>query len=139
MSQRFDKHVGLRIVENAGGTSLLTLPIEAPHFNFQGVVHGGALFTLADTGMGAALYPTLAPGEGCATIEIKINYFRAVRGGEVVCRSQVVHRGRTTAAIESTLSVGDTVVGKATGTFAITQARAASPRVPDPAAGEWAG
>ena len=138
MPLHFVKHVGLRIVRHAEGESLLTLPIETQHFNSQGVVHGGALFTLADTGMGAALYPTLAPGEACATIEIKINYFRAVRGGEVVCRSQVVHRGRTTAAIESTLSVGDTVVGKATGTFAITQARAASPLVPDASSGEAA-
>lgn len=126
MPLHFVNHVGLRIVEHAGGESLLTLPIEQHHFNSQGVVHGGALFTLADTGMGAALYPMLAPGEACATIEIKINYFRAVRGGEVVCRSQVVYRGRSTAAIESTLSVGDTVVGKATGTFAITPARAPS-------------
>jgi len=104
----------------------LLLKIQPYHFNSSGVVHGGVLFTLADTGMGAALYPSLQPTEGCATIEIKINYFRPVTEGELSCRSAVVHRGRSTANLESTLSVGGVVVGKANGTFAIFPRRVPS-------------
>lgn len=115
----FVDHIGARIVESKDGSSLLTLSIQPCHFNSSGMVHGGALFTLADTGMGAALFSSLQPTEGCATIEIKINYFRPVTEGELACRSVLVHRGRSTANLESILSVGGIVVGKANGTFAI--------------------
>lgn len=119
MNLPFVEHVGARIVETGHGTSVLCLQVQPHHFNSHGVVHGGVMFTLADTGMGAALYPTLGPAERCATIEIKINYFRPVLEGELQCRSVLVHRGRTTASLESTLLVADTVVGKALGTFAV--------------------
>lgn len=119
MSLPFVRHIGARIVESAAGSSLLALEIQPFHFNSSGVVHGGVPFTLADTGMGAALFPSLSAGEGLATIEIKINYFRPVLQGELMCRSTVLHRGRSTATMESTLTIGDSVVGKAIGTFAI--------------------
>jgi acyl-CoA thioesterase len=119
MSLPFVEHVGARIVESLEGSSLLSLTIQSFHFNSSGIVHGAVPFTLADTGMGAALFPLLAPTEGCATIEIKINYFRPVLEGELQCRSVLLHKGRTTATLESVLYFGDLVVAKAMGTFAI--------------------
>ena len=77
------------------------------------------MFTLADTGMGAALFSVLGPDERCSTIEIKINYFKPVLEGTIECRSQVVHRGRTVANLDSVLTVGGALVGKANGSFAI--------------------
>jgi acyl-CoA thioesterase len=127
MPRPFVDHVGVRIVEAAAASSLLTLAIEPQHFNSHGVVHGAVAFTLADTGMGAALHTVLEAGESCATIEIKINYFRPVLEGQLRCRSEVIHRGKTTATMESTLRVGDTLVAKATGTYAIFPRRPASP------------
>jgi len=69
--------------------------------NPNGVVHGAVLFALADTGMGSALVPTLAPGESCATIEIKINYFKPVREGALSCETMLVNRGKSIANLES--------------------------------------
>lgn len=115
----FVDHVGARIVESSEGSSLLSLVIQPIHFNSSGIVHGAVPFTLADTGMGVALFSLLSPTEGCATIEIKINYFRPVLEGELSCRSVLVHKGRTTATLESVLSVRNLTVAKATGTFAI--------------------
>lgn len=124
MPHPFVDRLGARFVEVANGTSLLSLQVGPDHFNGHGVVHGGVLFTLADTGMGAALYTTLAPSEICTTIEVKINYFRPVLEGEVECRSRVVHRGRSTATLESELVANGKLVGKATGTFAILRREA---------------
>jgi acyl-CoA thioesterase len=122
----FVEHIGAQILEVAAGRSLLALPIQALHSNSQGVVHGGALFTLADTGMGAALFSLLEGGESCATIEIKINYFKPVLAGTVECRSEVVHRGHSVANVEATLTVNSAQVAKANGTFAIFPARSKS-------------
>jgi acyl-CoA thioesterase len=67
----FLEHVGVEIEEQRAGFSRCTLAVAPHHFNSSGVVHGGVVFTLADTGMGAALIPDLQPGEKCATIEFK--------------------------------------------------------------------
>lgn len=119
MSSRFIDHVGLEIAQSSNGSSLLFMDIQAFHYNANGVVHGGALFTLADTGMGVALHTTLAPDESCATIDIKINYLRPVIGDRVVCTSSVVHKGNRTAYLECTLMVNDKLVARASATFAI--------------------
>ncbi len=88
------------------------------------MVHGAVIYALADTGMGMALYPTLSEGEICATIEIKINYFKAVTSGPLHCTSEVLNRGRTVANIESRVYVGDTLVAQANGNYAIFKPRA---------------
>lgn len=77
------------------------------------------MFSLADTGMGAALYTRLEPDEICVTIEVKINYFKAVRDGTLVCKSTVVYKGRSVANIEASLYESDVLVAKANSSFSI--------------------
>lgn len=132
MSSSFNRHVGLRVEESRDGRSRCTLAVQPFHGNGTGVVHGGALFTLADTSMGAALVSTLAPGEFCATIEIKMAYFKAVREGTVLCETQILHRGKSVASLESTLTVDGVLVCRASGSFAILRRK---PPAPDAASG----
>ena len=119
MKLPFVDHVGICVEERRDGLSRCTLSVEDLHFNSASIVHGGVLFTLADTAMGAALYPTLATGEGCATIEIKINFFKPVVAGAVVCTAEIVSKGRTVANLEACVYVGEVLVAKANGSFAI--------------------
>jgi acyl-CoA thioesterase len=121
MTTRFIHHVGLQMEQPADGRSRITLPIEPQHFNSTGVVHGGVLFTLADTGMGAALYSKLEKGFFSATVEIKISYFKPVTAGTLVCETAVVNLGRRLATMESSLFVDGVLVARASGTFAILQ------------------
>jgi acyl-CoA thioesterase len=62
----------------------------------------------------------LDDGQLCATIEIKINYFRPAISGTLRCETKVVHKGRRTAAMESEV-LGDDgkLLARATGTFMI--------------------
>ena len=77
------------------------------------------IFALADTGMGAALYPTLAPGESCATIEIRIAYFRPVIEGLIRCETELVHRGRNVVHLLSRIHLGDALVAQANGSYSV--------------------
>jgi acyl-CoA thioesterase len=127
MNASFVNHVGLVFDKREPGhcrISLVTLP---HHGNSAGVVHGGVLFTIADTAMGAALYTSLAPDQFCATIEIKINYFKPVFGGTIVCESTLVNKGKSVAYLDASLWVDEVQVGKANGSFAILQRKAATP------------
>ena len=109
----------LQFGRRGSGASAAALKVRPELLNPNGVVHGGALFTMADTAMGAALHTTLAPGEYCATVEIKIHFLQPVTRGKIRCRTRLVHRGSRIAVLESHLSAGRLQVAQALGTFAI--------------------
>jgi uncharacterized protein (TIGR00369 family) len=72
-----------------------------------GVLHGGALMTLADSLGALCAFLNLPPGAGTSTIESKTNFFRAVRGGEVHARSHALHIGRTVIVVQTDLTDDD--------------------------------
>lgn len=111
--------IGLQITEASPGHSLCELDVTPDVMNPQRVVHGGITYSMADTGMGVAIYKTLDKGQRCATIEIKITYLRPVVSGKLICETQVIQRGRRFAFVESEIRNGDRIVAKASGTFVI--------------------
>lgn len=115
----FAELIGLHVEQQTAGESTLTLLAGEKHMNPHNVVHGAVLYALADTGMGAALYPTLAPGEFCATIEIKINYFKPVLSGRLVCKTQLLNRGKSVANLESRIYLEQALVAQANGNYAV--------------------
>lgn len=116
--------VGLVFDAHGAETSTCSLQIDERHLNPHHVVHGGVPYTMADTGMGAALYPTLGHNEFCATIEMKINYFKPVTDGPVECTSHLINRGKTVAHLEANLAVSGALVAKASANFAIIPRKA---------------
>lgn len=123
MKHPFAELVGLELVEQAPGHSRCRIQVRPEHFNPQEVVHGGIIFAMADTGMGAALYPMLDDGEMCATVEIKISYFKYVVEGALECTSTVVNKGKAICSLEADIRQGETLVAKASGTFSIFRRR----------------
>ncbi|MBE7419555.1 MAG: PaaI family thioesterase [Ideonella sp.] len=120
MHNPFAESIGLVFEEERAGYSRCSLTLApAQHHNPHQVVHGAVLYTLADTGMGVALYPTLAEREICATIEIKINYFRTVSAGTITCITEMLNRGRTIANLESRLFHDGRLIAQANGNYAI--------------------
>ncbi len=119
MAHPFADLLEMKFEEQRAGYSRCTLVVSERHHNPHGVVHGAVVFALADTGMGAALYPTLNPGEICATIEIKINYFKPIVSGVITCATEIVNRGRKVANMESCVYAGTVLVAKANGNYSI--------------------
>jgi 1,4-dihydroxy-2-naphthoyl-CoA hydrolase len=73
-----------------------------------GILHGGALMSLADAAGAYCAFLNLPDGStGTATIESKTNFFRAVREGHVVATSRPLHRGRTTIVVETDMHDAD--------------------------------
>ena len=69
-----------------------------------GILHGGALMTLADSVGGLVAYRYLPEGAtATATIESKTNFFRPVSSGHVEAGARVLHSGRTTIVVETDL------------------------------------
>lgn len=119
----FTESLGVTVVSHADGLSLLRLQVADRHRNSHGAVHGGVLFTMADTGMGAALHSLLAPGESGATVDARITYLRPVLGGSIDCHSTCLRQGRAVAMLESELRADGELVAKASATFTIRAPR----------------
>jgi uncharacterized protein (TIGR00369 family) len=67
-----------------------------------GVLHGGALMTLADCTAAFCAFLNLPEGSaGTTTIESKTNFLRAVRDRHAEARSRPLHAGRTTIVVET--------------------------------------
>lgn len=114
---KFEQYIDI----NRPGHGRCVVDTGPQHYSPGGAVHGGFLFTVMDNCMGAALVSTLKPGEGCATIEMKVNYLKAVFGGKVESSTRVLQKGKRIAVLESQLRQGKDVVAIATSTYAIFQ------------------
>src|SRR5690606_18093219 len=114
----FTQAVGLELISLDPEGCTMQLEITAQHFNTTARVHGGVIFTLLDSAMGAAVYARLDAHETTATIECKINYTRAVTGGVVECRAKVVHAGTRTMEVDAEVWQDGSLVAKCLGTFA---------------------
>ena len=117
-TSEFTALVGIEFVAIERGSCILRLPITEKHFNSTKRVHGGVVFTLLDSAMGAAAFSVLEPHESTATIECKINYTRAVVGGELECIGKVVHAGTRTIVIDGEVWQDGVLAAKCLGTFA---------------------
>jgi 1,4-dihydroxy-2-naphthoyl-CoA hydrolase len=90
-----------------------------------GLLHGGALMSLADGAGGVLAFLNLPEGAiGTATIESKTNFMRGVREGFVSSLTRPLHKGRTTIVIETELTREDgALVAKVTQTQAFIYPR----------------
>ncbi|NQV69034.1 MAG: PaaI family thioesterase [Pseudohongiella sp.] len=111
--------LGFKVTRSAEGESSCFLQHHVKLNNSNQVVHGGVIYSLADTGMGAALFSLLEEGERCATIEIKVTYFKPSGPFDLLCESRVLKKGRRVAMMESDVYCNDELVAKATGSFAM--------------------
>ena len=67
------------LVDAEPGKVVFTCQPDGSVYNPNGGVHGGLVCTLLDSVAGLALHSTLPAGKGYTSIEIKVNYLKAVR------------------------------------------------------------
>lgn len=97
--------LGFAITEvEAGKVSFAYEPV-FDHYNPLGSVHGGIAATLLDSAMGCCIHTALKVGTGYTTIEIKVNYVRAMthKTGPVRAEGKVINVGSRIATAEGRL------------------------------------
>ncbi len=95
--------LGISMANVEPGKVTMVLPAGEYLFNPIGMVHGGALATLLDSVMGCAVQSSLPPGKAYTTLEIKVNYLRAMtmQSGAATAVGTVRHLGGRTAVAEA--------------------------------------
>ena len=97
----FVQLIGVEIAEVGPDRSLLRLELRPEMLNPHGLVHGGALFTLADNAAGCA---SSTDGRTYVTQGGDIHFLHTQASGAVWAEALVKHRGRSTVLVEVTLT-----------------------------------
>ena len=97
--------MNFRAVSAAEGLIVFEGEPSAAFLNPLGLVHGGWHAAMLDSVMGCAVHTTLAPGFLFTTIEMKVNYVRALLPGTGTVRAEgrVISRGARIATSEGKL------------------------------------
>ena len=100
--------IGLELLEADPGLVRGRIDWAPERCTAGGVMHGGALMSLADTCGAVCAFLNLPDGaQGTTTIESKTNFLRAVREGSVTATTRPLHSGRTLIVLETELARDD--------------------------------
>lgn len=82
--------MGIEVTEMKDGHATLIMPFHEKLTQPYGIVHGGALFTLADSAAAVAIASVVNPRENrLLTIEMKMNFLASVSEGTMEARIQL--------------------------------------------------
>ena len=110
------------LVEAEPGKVVFTCEPDASMYNPNGAIHGGLVCTVLDSVAGLALHSTLPAGKGYTSIEIKVNYLKAVRvnAGPLTATGTVVKSGSRVGFTEGVVAdASGAIVATATSTLLV--------------------
>ncbi|MEG1474345.1 MAG: PaaI family thioesterase [Longicatena sp.] len=96
-SSKYLQSNDMRVTEVKIGYARVEMIIDEQILNVHGFVHGGALYSLADTAAGAASFAT---GRDSVTLSGTINYIKPGKGGKLIGIAEQISAGRTTGVYE---------------------------------------
>lgn len=114
--------IQMRVADVEDGRITFAWTPDASMYNGLGVVHGGAVCTLLDTAAGCALHTTLPEGIGYTSVEIKVNYLKAITeaSGPLTAAGTVVKAGSRIGFTEATVTdASGSLVATATSTLLV--------------------
>jgi uncharacterized protein (TIGR00369 family) len=112
--------LGMELVEVKKGWAKIKLPFNEKLTNAVGLMHGGAIFSPADSAVGMALIGLIDRDQNISTLEMKINYLKPVRGSAIIAEAKIVHKGTQTAIGDVEVrDENDTLIAKGLATYAI--------------------
>ena len=109
----FFRLMGMEVLDVAPGWSRLRLEHRPDLAQPAGILHGGVISSLIDTGIAHALLMTerfleLREEKGAlVSVDLRVKFLRPVSGGEVVCESTAVRVGRQIIHAESVVTTPD--------------------------------
>ena len=113
----FLKFMGIELLDADDGWVKMKITYR-PELRQPFTLHGGAIYSLADSAAAHALTTLIMPTQVPTTVEQRINFLKAVKDQDVYCEARIVHLGKTLAYAEATMTTEDgALVAKSTATL----------------------
>ena len=114
------------------GGVVIALRIGTQHTNMRGIAHGGMLVTLADSALGRSVYLTRKPPEPMVSVNLSTDFLGAVKVGDwLEAHVEVRKQGARLSFAECQLRVGDRMVLRCSGVFAVVGPAVVNKEVPE--------
>lgn len=113
-ADRYAAHLGVEFVLVEDGHCVARMPVREEHINFNGGIHGGAIFSVADVAFSAA---SNSWGSKAAAISVNVD-FLAAAGETAYLEAEVRQAGRGGRAVHYDMEVRTdegTVISKLSG------------------------
>ncbi len=91
----FERLLNMEIIHAADGSATLTMPFFIDLAQGAGLMHGGALVSLADTAVVMAIKSIVPPQTHFATISLETTFLYPVKQGIVTAEAKVISREGT--------------------------------------------
>jgi len=88
----FESLLHMNIVEASDGQATLTMPYHIEFAQGAGLMHGGALVSLADTAIAMAIKSVVPPETHFATISLESKFLYPVKQGIVTVKGKITKR-----------------------------------------------
>ena len=104
----FAKYCGIEIIDVGPGSAKVKMPVEEHHLNSLHVVHGGAVFTVADMAFASAVH---SRGKQAVAINTSISFVKAAKTGMLFADAHETSRNQKLATydVKVTDDSGDVV------------------------------
>ena len=97
----FAAYTGIKNIELKDGYAIGEVDLEPKHMNPIGSIHGGMVFTMADTIAGLAAFTS---GGVCTTVNSSISYINpTMNANKIICEANVIKTGRSLIHVEANL------------------------------------
>jgi acyl-CoA thioesterase len=91
--------LGIDFEDATRGAASLSMRSSPELERFGGIMHGGALASLADSASAFAVLTTLEDGEQTVTVDLTLHYLRPVTEGKLTAHARVLRGGRRLATV----------------------------------------
>ena len=110
----------ISLEEIDAGFARFRMPFRKELTQAYAVVHGGTIALLADTAVAFACMTLIHPGQKVTTAEFKINFFSAVRSGEMFGEGRAVYSGKRLIVADMQVKTEEGIlIAKGMATYAI--------------------
>ncbi|QWV95118.1 PaaI family thioesterase [Geomonas oryzisoli] len=108
----FEDYLGMQIEEAKDGRAVLSMPFKVKLAQGAGLMHGGAITSLADTAVAMAIKSILPEGSDFVTVDLQLKFFAAVREGSVRAVARAIPQDERKIHGEAEIFNGDTKVAE---------------------------
>ena len=120
----FEEYLGMIIEKAADGKAVMTMPFKAALCQGKGLMHGGAVVSLADTALAMAIKSILPEGTDFVTTRLSLEFHAPITGGAVRAEACISSRDdRTIEGISVVLDEHGNQAATFKATFKIRRVR----------------
>lgn len=116
----FMRLLGVELQEAGYPRACLVLKFNDKLTNPMRTLHGGVISSLVDIGLGCALFQD-SKVRGIATIELKVNYLKAISRGTINIEAEIIHRKNATAFGQVFIYNDGNLAAVGSGTYKLTE------------------